>query len=206
MTPISLPDSSFRPSPALSHHSAEYASQDYRYSISDSTQPQGLGITAQFPSEYPRTSASNAGYVYADDLRFRVVESPSISPQGPPRKRVKRTLSQSSSRDTPINILPNPEGIERIEQERRQPRPLQAVNPRPRAPGRGRRAPEAEEEDAFVEELRNQNTAWKVVREMFRDRFQKDATEARLQMRLLRRKERLSRWDDQDVSMWPGSL
>ena len=120
---------------------------------------------------------------------------------------MKRTLSQSSSRDTPISILPNPEGIERIEKERRKPRPPPApVNPRPRAPGRGRRDPQAEAEDAFVEELRNQNTAWKVVREKFRERFKKDASEARLQMRLLRRRERLLRWDEQDVSMWQGPV
>lgn len=56
-----------------------------------------------------------------------------------------------------------------------------------------------------MEGLRQQNLAWKVVREMFRQRFNKDASEARLQMRLLRRrKERLARRDDHDVSMLPG--
>lgn len=74
--------------------------------------------------------------------------------------------------------------------------------PRPRPAGRGRRDPQAEEEDAFVEELREQSHAWKVVTEMFRQRFKKDASEARLQMRLSRRKkDRLARWDDRDVSM-----
>lgn len=73
---------------------------------------------------------------------------------------------------------------------------------RPRAPGRGRKDPQAEEEDLYVEQLREQNFAWKAIREMFRQRFQKDASEARLQMRLLRRrKERLARWDENDVSM-----
>ncbi|GAB1211433.1 hypothetical protein ATERTT37_000547 [Aspergillus terreus] len=77
------------------------------------------------------------------------------------------------------------------------------VDARPRAPGRGRRDPQAEEEDAFVERLREQNLAWKVIREMFRETFHKDATEARLQMRLLRRrKERLARWDESDVSTY----
>ena len=36
---------------------------------------------------------------------------------------------------------------------------------------------------------------------MFRNKFHKDASEARLQMRMLRRrKERLARWDENDVS------
>ena len=202
LTPISLPDSSFRPSPAVSHHSQEYASQDYRYGIHDAMPPQGLGITAPFPSDFPRTSAPQTSYVYAtDDLQYDMGHTPSLSPQAPPSKRMKRTSSQTPSRDTPINILPDPEGIERIERERRNPRPPPQIHPRPRAPGRGRRDPEAELEDAFVEELRQQNTAWKVVREMFRERFNKDASEARLQMRLLRRrKERSTRWEDHDVS------
>jgi hypothetical protein len=42
---------------------------------------------------------------------------------------------------------------------------------------------------------------------MFREKFNKDASEARLQMRMLRRrKERLARWDENDVSMCVMSL
>jgi hypothetical protein len=38
---------------------------------------------------------------------------------------------------------------------------------------------------------------------MFREKFNKDASEARLQMRMLRRrKERLTRWDENDVSTY----
>lgn len=75
---------------------------------------------------------------------------------------------------------------------------------RPRAPGRGRRKPQAEEEDAFVEELREQKLKWKTIREMFQERFNKDATVANLQMRLSRRrKERLALWNESDVSMYP---
>lgn len=88
-----------------------------------------------------------------------------------------------------------------MEQERRQGAADAQHSQRPRAPGRGRRDPQAEEEDAFVERLREQNLAWKVIREMFREKFHKDASEARLQMRMLRRrKERLARWDENDVS------
>ncbi|KAJ5698863.1 hypothetical protein N7462_000868 [Penicillium macrosclerotiorum] len=219
LTPISLADNSFRPSPALSHishQSQEYPPPDYghRYSTSSihETLPplsQGLGITGPFPSEYPRgsdyprTSSSGSSYGYLpDEIHFNMGHTPNISPSTNPPKRLKRA-SATPSRDTPINILPNPEGLQRMELERQN--SLNSpphVQPKLRAPGRGRRDPRAEEEDAFVEDLRQQNLAWKVVREMFRQRFDKDASEARLQMRLLRRrKERLSRWDDHDVQL-----
>ncbi|KAJ5137617.1 uncharacterized protein N7443_010092 [Penicillium atrosanguineum] len=195
LTPISLPDSSFRPSPALSHHSQEYA-QDYSYAIEPA---QGLGISAPFPSEYPRTSAPDASYMYAqEDMSYGTGHTPIMSPGGPPPKRTKRASSKSS-RDTPINILPNPEGIQRME---RAPPQTPPVLPRIRGSGRGRRDPQAEQEDEFVENLRQQNVAWKVVRDEFQKTFNKQTSEARLQMRLLRRrKERLTRWEDNDVQL-----
>ncbi|KAJ5808685.1 hypothetical protein N7474_009954 [Penicillium riverlandense] len=208
LTPISLPDNSYRPSPVLSHHSQqqEYTSTEYQYGINEHIPPpQGLGISGPFPSDFPRTSAPHSSYVYStpEDLKYNVVDTPSMSPQPPPSKRVKRTPSHTPSRETPIQILPHPEGLQRMEHERHNPPPEpQAPPPRPRAPGRGRRDPQAEDEDAFVEALREQNLAWKVIREMFQQRFHKDATEARLQMRLLRRrKERLARWDDSDIKL-----
>lgn len=89
-----------------------------------------------------------------------------------------------------------------MEQDRQNPQPIN-MPPKPRAPGRGRRDPQAEEEDGFVENLRNDNVAWKRVRELFQERFYKDASEARLQMRLLRRqRERTTRWDPADVSTY----
>ncbi|KAI2792657.1 hypothetical protein POX_b02697 [Penicillium oxalicum] len=210
LTPISLPDNSFRPSPALSHHShsQDYSSQEYRYGINDTLQPQGLGITAPFPSEYPRTSAPASNYVYAPhDHQYAMGYTPTISPSLPPPKRVKRTGSdaQGVSRNTsaPLTILPDPEGVERLQRERSYSTPGPAVMPpKPRAPGRGRRDPKAEEEDAFVEELREKHVAWKVIREKFYEKFNNDASEARLQMRLLRRrKERQARWEEHDVRL-----
>ena len=102
-----------------------------------------------------------------------------------------------------MSILPNPAGLQRLEQERRGGQTeSDSQRQRSRAPGRGRKDPKAEEEDGFVERLREQNYAWKVIREMFQERYNKDASEARLQMRLSRRrKERLARWDENDVSM-----
>lgn len=103
-----------------------------------------------------------------------------------------------------MTILPHPEGLQRLEQERRQSQLLEAQqrdSHRSRAAGRGRRNPQAEEEDAFVERLRAQNLSWRIVAERFRERFNRDTSEARLQMRMSRRKkERDAMWDEDDVS------
>lgn len=212
LTPISLPDSSFRPSPALSHGN-DYRNQEYQYNINDPMQtPQGLGISAPFPSNFPRTSAPNTGYLYAptpSDIQQGLIQTPSQSPQGPPPKRAKRpsnTPSRDAPSNTPISIAPNPEGVLRMEYDRQKAQPSPHILPKLRAPGRGRRDPQAEDEDAFVEELRLEHTSWKRVREEFQKKFNQDASEARLQMRLLRRqRERMARWDDSDVSTYPST-
>ncbi|KAJ5163275.1 uncharacterized protein N7500_005105 [Penicillium coprophilum] len=211
LTPISLPDSSFRPSPAISHHSHGYGTQEYHYGMNDPmSAPVGLGISAPFPSDFPRSSAPASAYLYApgpSDLHHSVGQTPSQSPQGPPpAKRARHPSSDAPSRDqpsnTPINIAPNPEGLLRMEQDRQNIQPSPHILPKVRAPGRGRRDPRAEDEDAFVEELRDRQTAWKVVRQEFRERFNKDASEARLQMRLHRRlRERMVRWEESDIKL-----
>ncbi|KAJ5103294.1 hypothetical protein N7532_003823 [Penicillium argentinense] len=204
LTPISLPDSSFRPSPAVNHQ--EYHPQESYYINDPIAQPQGLGISAPFPSEYPRTSVpSSINYAYApgDLQQYGLGSTPSMSPQAPQPKRMKRTSSKTPSRDTPINILPHPEGMQRMERDRQNNQPSPPIMPpRTRAPGRGRRDPQAEEEDAFVERLREeQSVPWKDICDMFFERFGKQVTPARLQMRLGRRKSnRKARWDDADVS------
>ncbi|KAJ5846571.1 hypothetical protein N7534_010240 [Penicillium rubens] len=212
LTPISLPDSSFRASPAVSYHAQGYHHvHEYQYSINDPlSAPLGLGISAPFPSDYPRSSAPDPTYLYAPDpsgIQHGLAQTPSQSPQGPPpAKRARHVSAEASSREypsnTPINIAPNPEGVLRMEQSRQYVQPTSHILPKVRAPGRGRRDPQAEDEDAFVEELRDKQTAWKVVREEFRERFNKDASEARLQMRLHRRlRERMVRWEESDIKL-----
>ncbi|KAJ5954770.1 hypothetical protein N7501_009049 [Penicillium viridicatum] len=215
LTPISLPDSSFHHSPAISHHSQGYHTQEYQYSLGDPlSAPLGLGISAPFPSNFPQSAAPDPAYLYAPDpsgLRHGVAQSPSQSPsqspQGPPpAKRARLPSSEAPSREqpsnTPVSIAPNPEGLLRMQQDRQYVQPTSHILPRIRAPGRGRRDPQAEEEDAFVEELRDRHTAWKVVRQEFQERFNKDASEARLQMRLHRRiRERMVRWEESDIKL-----
>ncbi|EKV07828.1 hypothetical protein PDIG_62680 [Penicillium digitatum PHI26] len=212
LTPISLPDNSFHPSPAISQHSQGYHAQDYQYNFNDPVSaPLGLGISAPFPSDFPRSSAPSPAYLYApdpSDIPHGVAQTPSPSSQGPPPAKRARipsldTASLEKTSNKPINIAPNPEGVLRMEQNRQHTQPTPHILPKIRAPGRGRRDPQAEDEDAFVEELRDRQTAWRVVRQEFRERFNKDASEARLQMRLHRRlRERMVRWEESDVSMY----
>lgn len=189
----------------LSHHS-----QEYQHSLNDPAHQHhhhhGLGITAAFPGDYPQAVAP-AGLGYPSEVMEHHPGDTGYSPSQPPAKRQRRggqgNRHTPSGRDVPVNILPDPEGMHRLQQEqqRRGQAEVQTYQ-RPRAPGRGRKDPQAEEEDVYVEQLREQNFAWKAIREMFRQKFHKDASEARLQMRLLRRrKERLARWDENDVSM-----
>ncbi|KAL4780765.1 hypothetical protein BJX76DRAFT_350706 [Aspergillus varians] len=194
LTPISLPDNPYahtRTSPVLSSHS-----QEYQYPASDSVAHHGLGISTStpYPSELIRDSSFGLGIAPSGyGLREET-----LSPK-PSRQPARRGSRHSATREPPVQILPHPEGLQRLEQQRRQ--SYGDPNPqRPRAPGRGRRDPQAEEEDAFVEGLREQNLSWRTIRDMFRERYNKDATEARLQMRQVRRrKERLARWDEHDV-------
>ncbi|KAJ5514429.1 hypothetical protein N7463_003981 [Penicillium fimorum] len=185
LTPISLPDSSFRLSPTISHHSLGYGTQEYQYGMHDPmTAPLGLGISAPFPSDFP-------------GLRHPILLT---------SKRARHASADTPSREqpsnTPVSIAPNPEGLLRMEQDRHHIQPSPHILPRVRAPGRGRRDPQAEDEDAFVEELRDRQTAWKVVRQEFQERFNKDASEARLQMRLHRRlRERMVRWEESDIKL-----
>ncbi|KAL5343322.1 hypothetical protein BJX70DRAFT_393891 [Aspergillus crustosus] len=194
LTPISLPEHSYahtRTSPVISHHS-----QEYQYPVSESIGHHGLGISTPFPRELTRDPNISLG-IAPNEYGFR---EETYSPQ-PSRKRVRQGSKHSVSREPPVSILPHPEGLQRLEQERRQSY-TDSNSQRPRAPGRGRRDPQAEEEDAFVEELRLKNHAWKVIREMFRERYNKDATEARLQMRQSRRrKERLAQWAEHDIQI-----
>ncbi|KAJ5551516.1 hypothetical protein N7535_000538 [Penicillium sp. DV-2018c] len=210
LTPVSLPDSSFRPSPALSHHAHDFrTTQDYQYTLHNDSicAPQGLGISAPFPATFPQTTTPNAAYMYApvptDISHHSIMQTPAQSPHvPPPSKRARRTSSHTPSFEqvpNPISIAPNPEGFQRLEHDRQNSQP---VYQRPRAAGRGRRDPQAEAEDAFVEKLRMERVSWRNVRAEFIKQFHKDASEARLQMRFLRRKrERLVRWDDADIDL-----
>lgn len=120
------------------------------------------------------------------------------SPSQRAYKRTKRLSSGSLCDAAPVHIQPHPDGVRNMMVPK-----AVTMPPKPRAPGRGRRDPQAEEEDALVERLRENGVAWKVVRLRFQETFKKDATEARLQMRLLRRqRDQATRWNLSDVSRY----
>lgn len=132
-------------------------------------------------------------------------QSMNIAPQPPspaaPARRTRRSSRQAAPvRETPVRILPDPEGLERLEQERRQSE--SRSQPLPRPGGRGRRDPQIEEEDAFVWRMREEeHKSWRVITQSFQRKFNKPVSEPTLQMRLKRLRERLARWDENDVSM-----
>jgi hypothetical protein len=218
LTPISLAENPYlqaRQSPALSHHSHEYP----YHGVDENAVQQGLGITSAYHDLVAPTSSPNYGYQqHSQHHHHRHQGSMEFGGYGsehgldsPPLGQVKRPRRPSSGstpplRSSPVTILPHPDGLQRLEQERRHGHghiieSQQREPPRPRPAGRGRRDPQAEEEDAFVESLRAQNLSWKIVAEMFRERFGKNSTEARLQMRMLRRRKSAAAWQEADVSM-----
>lgn len=212
LTPVSLADNTHnyaRASPVLSHHS-----QEFPY-IDETGVHNELNIASAYPGLLPApTSSPSFGYQQPQPHATMNVYSygPGHSPTSypmrqPSHKRPRRQTGSDGtppSRHSPVRILPHPDGLHRLEQERRhgghvvdqhQPEPQKS-----RSSGRGRRDPQAEEEDLFVENLRAQNLSWKIVAEMFRERFGKNTSEARLQMRMLRRRKSAAAWQEADVS------
>ncbi|KAJ5804699.1 uncharacterized protein N7518_001002 [Penicillium psychrosexuale] len=213
LMPLGVLESSFHPGPEFGYHSQGYYADEHQHIINDPLSATvGLGISAPFPDNFPRSLAPSPD-MYAPDpsgVQHGVAEAPSQSPQGSPQgspaKRARHQSSDTSSSEqpsnAPINIAPNPEGVRRMEQDRQDIQPSSHILRKPRAPGRGRRDPRAEYEDAFVEDLRDKKKAWKVVRLEFEEKFQKEASESRLQMRLHRRyRERKVRWANSDIEL-----
>ncbi|KAL4808917.1 hypothetical protein BDV18DRAFT_133474 [Aspergillus unguis] len=195
LTPISLPDGSYAPtrtSPVLSHHS-----QEYQYPVSDSVGHHGLGITT---TPYPSELTGNPNYGLGIAPSGYTIRDNTFSPQ-PAKKRVRRESKQSVQRELPVTILPHPEGVQRLEEQRRQ--SYADPSTQRRTSGRGRKdSKQAEEEDDYVEHLRGQGYSWKVVVEMFREKYGTDVSEAGLQMRQSRRRkerEAQARWGKHDV-------
>ncbi|OKL56482.1 hypothetical protein UA08_08363 [Talaromyces atroroseus] len=214
LTPISLDDNTYlqaRPSPVLSHHS-----QKFPY-IGEAAASNGLGVTSPYQELLPAPTSSPS-YCYQkqdpqlhhatmDFYHYGPGHCQAILPmkQSSLKRSRRRTDSDSTPpRGSPVRILPHPEGLYRLEQERRQGSqvldPYQPDASKGRSSGRGRRDPQAEEEDLFVENLRAQSLSWKIVAEMFRERFGKNTSEARLQMRMLRRRKSAAAWQEADSS------
>lgn len=59
-----------------------------------------------------------------------------------------------------------------------------------------------DEEDAYVWRLKeDEGRPWREITQCFHRKFGRATNEATLQMRLTRLRERLARWDENDVSM-----
>ncbi|KAL4925574.1 uncharacterized protein BDV17DRAFT_181706 [Aspergillus undulatus] len=198
LTPISLPDNSYahtRTSPVVSHHS-----QEYQYPVSDSFANQGLGITTSLPSEL----VQDPGFHHGIAPTGYAPREETHSPQPPPKRRTRRGSRQSTTRGAPVSIAPDPEGLQRLEEQQRQQNYAELNPQRARASGRRGRSQQAEEEDQFVARLRARQVPWKEVVRQFTEKFGKVIeSEATLQMRLNRWvKAREARgWEEHDVQL-----
>ena len=181
MTPISLPDSTFAhasPNSVASHHS-----QDYSYNVG--VPVTGLGISTAFHPQFSQAMAPAPIMDYQPLMEQNLSLAPEPSPAVPARRTRRSSRQSAPIRETPVRILPDPEGLERLEQERRQSETHSQPPSRPG--GRGRRDPQIEEEDAFVWRMREEeHQSWRVVTQSFHRRFNKPVSEPTLQMRLKR--------------------
>lgn len=197
LTPMSLADGSFtqtRPSPVASHHS-----QEYQFNVGVSVPTHGLGITAPSATDFPQAMYHELGYA-AESMGYGITETPRsrLSPAKRSRRLTRRT---APARSGTVHIWPHPDGAQRFEQERQQNQTNNQVSTRLPSSGWGRRDPHREEELDFVDKLRDEGHSWKIISQLYSERFKKPCTSAQLQMRRTRRRERSARWDENDVSM-----
>lgn len=205
-TPISLPDGTFTharqsPVPVPSHDSPAY-----HLNVDASVPPpQGLGITAPFSSGFPPAMAPSLDYPPEDttEYEYNIPEAAQAAEPEPARRSRRTTQRNTPMRGAPVSILPHPEGLQRLEQERQQSQSQLGSQIQQQVPpsGRGRRDPQRDEEHEFVNRLRDEGISWKVIAQMFSEKFNKPSTPAQLQMRRTRQRERPARWDENDVSM-----
>lgn len=195
-TPISLPDGAFthaRQSPVPKNDS-----QEYQFGVDASVPPHGLGATAPFPALFPPAMVSSLKYT-PEDVDYAIAENTQPSQPAPASRSRAAVRRTTPVRGAPVTILPHPEGLQRLEQQRQQ----SHIGPqlRQQLPPTGRSRKQREAEDDFVNRLRDQDVSWKTISQMFSHEFNKPSTPAQLQMRRTRQRERVTRWDENDVSM-----
>jgi hypothetical protein len=179
----------FHPSVGLDDHSQGYLHND--------TAPRGITspyhyyiLATSFGYQHPNQQLPQHQTMEFHNHGSSHTSSPYALGQ-PSAKQIKRPKQQMTSntlavqRNSPVRIQPHPDGLQRLERERRE---GQKIRPHRNLKGLARRHPKAEEEDAFVEELRAECFSWKIVAEKFREQYGKDTSVERLQMRMTRRK------------------
>ena len=189
-----------RHSPAASNQS-----QELQYHQYVDPMPHGLGISAS--SEMPPTPSGALGFEHHHHHHQEPnPHNPFSAPVEQPRpRRTKRAESSTAPkrRSTPVSIAPNPAGIQQLEQERRieQEQELaQSSSSGRRRSSTKKRFSQLAAETEFVKELREQNVPWKEIVERFEAKFGIECSQARLQMRNTRLRQRMQEWAEDDVS------
>ncbi|RMJ24707.1 hypothetical protein PHISP_04434 [Aspergillus sp. HF37] len=180
-TPISLADGTFThasqsPVPIPGHDSP-----DYHLNVDVSVPPpQGLGITAPFSSDFPPAMAPSLDYP---------PEEATTEYNTPEALRQQNQRDEAAARRSGTHPFEaRPQLGSQIQQQ---------VSPS----GRGRRDRQRGEEHEFVNRLRDEGISWKVIAQMFSEKFNKPSTPAQLQMRRTRQRERPARWDENDIAL-----
>ncbi|KAK2793236.1 hypothetical protein FQN52_001884 [Onygenales sp. PD_12] len=213
-TPISLSDSTFlepRPSPSQSHHSQEFHYHD----ITDAGTHHGLGITgttstymqpgifAFDPSPHRQTidnpfqpSTQLGAYSPRHNIDASGRPSPWTSPAIP-------TPQPSQTRGFP-NIAPDPEGLRKLQRERRACQGTEATRRRSgssrRNSGQRSKPSQMDKENEYILLLKEKyNLPWKTIVEKTNGEFGTTHTASCLQMRMTRLKQRAQQWSEDDI-------
>lgn len=165
---------------------------------------QGLGISMS-PLSYglPVTLAHDMSHGSISVLESPFVPTSHVEPQletatvSPPPQTIQRTGH--------VPIAPHPAGLQRQEEERQrrggdssrsQGRPRQQRRPR-------RQDPRDEAVTDYTMILKDgERLGWRDITRLVNERFDVNLTTPCLQMRVHRRGLRLTRWNEDDVSMW----
>lgn len=208
-TPISLSNSAYlapTPSPVANNNQT----QELQYpQYVDQMPHHGLGIST--PSNMPLAQPVAAGFDQHHHHHHHNQEpvlhnpfSPTLEQQRP--RRTKRSIDSAPTprrRSTPVSIAPNPAGIQQLEAERRVEQEMEASHSGSSSRRRSsakRRFSQLAAETEFVKGLREQNVPWKEIVERFEAKFGIECSQARLQMRNTRLRQRMQEWAEDDVS------
>lgn len=204
-TPISLSNTAYLDpghSPAASNQSQDLQYHQYM----DPMPHHGLGITAPSDIALAQPLASPYDQHHHHHHQEPILHNPFSAPIEQPRPRSKKRTDSTATprrRSTPVSIAPNPAGIQQLEAERKVEQEMEAAQSNSsgrRKSSTKRRFSQLAAETEFVKELREQNVPWKEIVERFEARFGIECSQARLQMRNTRLRQRMQEWAEDDVS------
>ncbi|PGH17955.1 hypothetical protein AJ79_00854 [Helicocarpus griseus UAMH5409] len=205
-TPISLADKPFlepRQSPSQSHHDIPYRE------ITDSTVHHGLGISG------PSTTGYVQPGVFTFDHPHRQTLDNPFSPESQaggfnPRPLNSATqpsasIARSSQGRGHVNIAPNPDGLLKMQHERRTSQSGETTQRRRsgssrKTSGQRSRPSQMDRENDTVRSLRTErNLPWREIVSYTNAEFGTNYSASCLQMRMTRMRQRAQQWSEDDI-------